>query len=75
MNPSRDELLQVIAEISRVAPELRLGQMIANLAMKARGPNVEGIWDCEDEELLPAARRLLEFHRNRAAEPVPATAE
>ncbi len=75
MTPSRDELIHLISEISRLAPELRLGQLIANLAMKARGPNVEGIWDCEDEEFLPAARRLLEFYRNRAAEPVSAATE
>lgn len=68
MTSSRAELLRVIAEISDASPELRLGQLISNLAMKARGPQVEAIWDCEDDEFLPAARRLLDFYRNRGPE-------
>jgi hypothetical protein len=69
MTASRAELLRVIGEISEANPDLRLGQLIANLATKARGPNVEAIWECEDDEFLPAARRLLEHYRRCAAEP------
>jgi hypothetical protein len=69
MTAIRAELLQVIAEISSANPDLRLGQLITNLATKARGPQIESIWDCEDDEFLPAARRLLDYYRNR--EPLP----
>jgi len=72
MTTSRAELLQVIAEISTANPDLRLGQIITNLALKARGPNVEAIWDCEDDEFLPVARRLLDQFRNRLEEPITA---
>ncbi|MGC8642212.1 MAG: hypothetical protein ACP5XB_20300 [Isosphaeraceae bacterium] len=34
--------------------------MVTNLATLARGPQVEAIWDCEDEEFLAAANRLIE---------------
>ena len=62
---TRDELLTCLAELSKAAPDLRLGQLIANLATLARGAEVEGIWDAEDEELLAAARRLLEHYCSR----------
>jgi hypothetical protein len=59
MNAPREELLRLLAELSDVDPELRLGQLIANLATLAQGAKPEAIWDAEDEELLAAARRLL----------------
>ena len=40
--------------------------MIANVATAANGAQVESIWDSEDEELLAAARRLIERNRGRA---------
>lgn len=61
----RTELLSAISELSDQAPDLRLGQMIANLATLARGAKVEAVWDAEDDELLTAARRLLEHYRQR----------
>ncbi len=64
-NSTRSELLAVVSQLSELAPELRLGQLIANLATLARGAKVEAVWDCEDAELLAAARRLLEGYRSR----------
>lgn len=43
--------------------------LVANVATSARGPQVEALWDSEDEELLAAARRLLECNRGRAQVP------
>lgn len=65
MTDSREELLRLLGEISTEAPDLRLGQMIANLATHARGASVEAIWDSEDDELIASARRLLEHYRQR----------
>jgi hypothetical protein len=65
MTAERKELLSLIADLSEHAPDLRFGQMVANLATMARGPQVESIWDCEDEEFIPAARRLVEKYRSR----------
>lgn len=70
MKTSREELLQVLAELSDLFPDWRFGQLVANVATAARGTQVEAIWDSEDDELLAAARRLLE--RNRGREQVPA---
>lgn len=68
MTRSREELLRLVAELSEADPELRLGQMLTNLATMARGPRPESVWDSEDEELAAAARRLLGRLRERAAE-------
>lgn len=59
IDPVRREVLQILGELSETCPEYRLGQMIANLAMLARGDADGSIWDIEDEELLAAARKHL----------------
>lgn len=63
---TRNELLEVVAELGELAPELRLGQLIANVATLARGPQAESVWDAEDEELLAAAETLRDRLRERA---------
>jgi hypothetical protein len=65
MTPNRGELLRLLAELSEADPELRFGQLVANLATLALGAKVEAIWDAEDQELLTAAQRLLEHYRQR----------
>jgi len=57
----RDELLAVLSELSTACPEMRFGQLIANLATLARGPSAEGLWDVEDAELLAAAKKQLAY--------------
>jgi hypothetical protein len=63
MTTTREELLACLRELSETAPDLRLGQLVANLATLAHGAKVEAVWDAEDEELLAAARRLVEHYR------------
>ena len=65
MKAPREELLQTLARLGELFPEWRFGQLIANVATAARGPQVEAIWDSEDEELLAAAQRLLDHNRGR----------
>ena len=65
---TRRDLLQVLGELSEQCPEVRLGQLIANLGTLAKGPTAEAIWDVEDEELLEAARRQLEVFRARLSD-------
>ena len=67
MTETRGELLRALAVLSDQDPELRLGQLVTNLATLARGAQVEAIWDCEDDELLAAANRLVEHYRARQA--------
>jgi len=65
ISPVRQEILDVLAELSEVVPEVRLGQLMANLSYLARGLSKEAIWDLEDEELLQAARKHLEHWRSK----------
>ena len=66
----RQELLGVLTELSAVCPEMRFGQLIANLSTLARGLSAEGLWDAEDEELSTAARKQFSyFAEHRATEP------
>jgi hypothetical protein len=62
---TRQELLRVLGELSMQCPDVRFGQLIANLATLAKGPTVEAIWDTEDEELLQAAMQQLAIFRTR----------
>lgn len=64
-DPVKREVLEALGELSEVFPEWRFGQMIANLAVAARGPTDGAVWDVADEELLAAIRRHLDKHRNR----------
>ncbi|REJ73756.1 MAG: hypothetical protein DWQ34_08905 [Planctomycetota bacterium] len=60
---TRTELLEILRQLSDEFPEWRMGQMITNLAGLARGHEVESIWDAEDDELIEAARQMLEQKR------------
>jgi hypothetical protein len=65
---TRVELLANLAELSRIRPEWRLGQLIANLAMTAGRLDSGGVWDLEDVEALEAARTLIEQHSKAVPE-------
>jgi hypothetical protein len=65
MKQAREELFAVLRELGELFPDWRFGQLVANVATAARGPEVEGIWESEDEELLAAARRLVQRNQGR----------
>ena len=65
----RAEILLILSELSECNPEVRFGQLIANLAYLAKGPTNEAIWDVEDEELLAAARTHLKARRSTEIPP------
>lgn len=62
-----EELIGAFSELHALFPDWRMGQLVANLVTAAGGTDAEAIWDMEDEQLLAAARRLIE--RNRGREP------
>jgi hypothetical protein len=65
----RAKLLSQLAELSEACPEMRLGQLIANLAVVARGTEPGAVWDVEDDELLSAAGwQLTELSARRGTE-------
>ncbi len=61
----RDDLLRILSEYGDHAPELRFGQLIVNLAFLARSSGPSDVYDVEDEELLEAARSLLQDFERR----------
>jgi hypothetical protein len=72
---TRRELLQILAELSEFIPDVRLGQLVANLSYLARGPSNASVWDAEDEEMLEAARKHLDQWRARRNVSVPAATD
>jgi hypothetical protein len=57
---TRPELLAALSHLTRLRPEWRLGQTLANLAMAAGRLDPGGVWDLEDAEALAAAKALIE---------------
>ena len=55
--PQRQEILRLLERLSELTPDVRFGQLIANLSYLAVGPTHEAIWDMEDEQLISAIRR------------------
>ena len=67
-NPNREELLQLLGALCAEWPDVRFGQLIANMAVVARGAEPNAVWDMEDDELLVAVRSQLELFRARRAQ-------
>jgi hypothetical protein len=57
--PVREEILRLLSRLSELTPDVRFGQLIANLSYLAVGPTTEAIWDMEDEQLLEAIRQHI----------------
>lgn len=57
----------VIEELSRLHPDWRVGQLVANVATWAKGPTVEAVWDVEDEEFIRAAEEHIQASTARAS--------
>jgi hypothetical protein len=55
----RTQIAAVLDELRKLHPEWRLGQLVANVAMWAKGPADSAVWDVEDEEFLKAAREHI----------------
>ena len=57
IDETRREILRSLGRLSELTPDVRFGQLIANLSYLALGPTNEAIRDLEDEQLLEAIRR------------------
>ncbi len=66
ISPIRQEVLRGLAQLSELAPDMRLGQLIVNLSHLAVDPTVESVWDMEDEQLLRAITELVQSLSDRA---------
>jgi hypothetical protein len=56
IHPVRQEILSQLERLSELTPEIRFGQLIANLAFLAAGPWDQTLWNLEDEQLLSAIK-------------------
>ena len=65
---SKQDILCTLMDLVGHTPDVRFGQLIANLAVIARGPNPEAVWDMEDDELLEAVKSHIEDFERRHAE-------
>ena len=55
MIPSqRQRILRLLERLSELTPDVRFGQLIANLSYLAVGPTNDAIWDMEDDQLETA---------------------
>jgi hypothetical protein len=63
-----EELIGALSELRVLFPDWRMGQLVANLVTAAGGTDAGAIWDVEDEQLLAAARRLIERNRGRGSQ-------
>ena len=52
----KQDILKAMMELVEYTPDIRFGQLVANLAVIARGPFPEAVWDMEDDELLMAVQ-------------------
>ena len=60
MTPSTAYRIAVaLEELSKMYPQWRFGQLVANVSMWAKGPSDSAVWDVEDEEFLRAAEEHL----------------
>jgi hypothetical protein len=59
INPVRQEILRQLERMSELEPDVRFGQLIANLAFLAAGPWDQTLWNLEDEQLLGAIQQHL----------------
>ncbi len=58
IEPTRQEILNRLARLSELAPDMRFGQLIANLAFMAAGPWDQTLWDLDDDKLISAIRQM-----------------
>lgn len=55
---STRELLERLADVRELRPEMRFGQMLATLGMLGEDAVGRNLWDIEDDELLAVIERF-----------------
>lgn len=59
-------LLQILSELVELSPDVRFGQLLANLGFLAEARAGQSLWDIEDPRLL----QVMEEHRGELVERV-----
>ena len=71
ITPTQQEVLSGLATLLDLDRDVRIGQLVGWLGFLSEDMNGRGIWDVEDEELLPVIER---FRKDLAAR-IPDVAE
>jgi len=66
---SSQELLDRLAVVRRLCPEMRFGQLIAIIGLLAEDETGRNLWDIEDEEFAAAVERFANDLSHREQEP------
>lgn len=53
------ELIEKLAELQQLSPDVRFGQLLANLGLLVEDQTERSLWDIEDADLL----EIIERHR------------
>jgi hypothetical protein len=53
------ELIEKLADLQRLSPEVRFGQLLANIGFLVEDQTDQSLWDVEDARLL----EVIEKHR------------
>jgi hypothetical protein len=54
---ARQEALEVLTKLAALAPEVRLGQLMAHLGFLGEDQLERSLWDIDDDELLAVLHR------------------
>ncbi len=57
---TRMAVLHRLAEVQRLCPAMRLGQLMATLGLLGEDATGRSLWDLEDEELAAALERFAD---------------
>jgi hypothetical protein len=56
---TQHELIEKLAELQQLSPDVRFGQLLANLGLLVEDQTEQSLWDVEDARLLD----VIEKHR------------
>ena len=56
---TQTELIEKLIDVRELSPDVRFGQLLANLGFLVEDQTDRSLWEVEDEELL----RVMEKHR------------
>ena len=61
---NREKILHCIEKLTKIYPDWRFGQLVANVSYWAKGATKSAIWDVNDEEFYNAAMKHIEKKSN-----------
>jgi hypothetical protein len=66
MSSTLKRISAALEGLHKLYPRWRFGQLVANVATWAKGPDAQAVWDVEDESFLRAAEEHLQSNSRGA---------